>query len=127
MNRTKVDRRLLRALQEGCDSLPDDLNELHAYLTLIGELLAEKAVEREPSWSLAMAAAAEMQTLQELEEIVARKAARVQARALDQVLTKLAIWEGLEPAEEREEISLRDSLVHSVRLDIQRLSRNGAV
>jgi hypothetical protein len=94
-------------------------------MMLIGRLLAEKAVEHEPSWSLANAAAAELQTLQDLESIVVRKVARVRAQALDEVLTKLAIWEALEPSEEGDEISLRDSLVHSVRLDLQRLARDG--
>lgn len=123
MNGTTVDRRLVRALQEGCEALPDDLDALYRYLTLITELLAEKGDEHEPCWALALTGAAQMQTLQDLEALVARKAAHVCAGGLDQVLLKLAIWEALEPGgSEDEEISLRDSLVHSVRLDLQRLT-----
>ena len=123
MRQVKVGQGLLRALREGGDALPEDLEELHGYLKLIGDLLSEKAIEHEPSWSLALAAAAELQTLQGLEAMVARKAAQVQARALGQVLTKLAIWQALESSDDGEETSLRDSLVHSVRLDLQRLAR----
>jgi hypothetical protein len=123
MNRTTVDRRLMRALQEGCDALPEDLDALHGYLMLISELLSEKGDEFEPCWSLALAGAAQLQTLQDLEALVARKAAQVRAGCLAQVLRKLAIWEALEPGgEEEEEIALRDSLVHSVRLDLQLLT-----
>jgi hypothetical protein len=126
MNGTIVDRRLVRALHEGCEALPEDLGSLYRYLTLIAELLAEKGDEHEPCWSLALAGARQLQTLQDLEEMVARKAARVRAGGLDQVLLKLAIWEALEPGgEEDEEVSLRDSLVHSVRLDLQRLAAPG--
>jgi hypothetical protein len=124
MDGTKVDNGLMRALREGPEVLPDDLNRLHAYLKLIGGLLAEKATDHEPTWAMALAAAAEIETLQGLEEAVAGKAVAVQARSIWGVLTKLAIWESLEPVgEECEDITLRDRLVWSVRRDLERLAR----
>ena len=125
MDETKVDDRLVRLLQEGCAALPEDLQHLHAYLMLILGLLAEKAIEHEPTWALALASAAEVERLQHLETCAARKAARIPARTLEQVLTKLSIWQALEAnGEEDDEVPLRDALVHSVRLDLERMARN---
>lgn len=124
MEPNRVDDRLMRALREGPEVLPDDLNRLYAYLMLIGGLLAEKATEHEPDWRLAEAAGAEIETLQDLEAAVAGRAVGVRADCLGSVLTKLAIWQALEPsAEEAGDYSLRDQLIWSVRSDIEKLVR----
>ena len=126
MRASKVDDCLMRALREGPDVLPDDLNRLYAYVMLISGLLAEKAGEHEPTWRLAEAAGAEIETLHDLEAVVADKAVRVPAGCLNTVLTKLAIWQALEPtAEEAADTSLRDRLVASVRRDLEDLARGG--
>jgi hypothetical protein len=114
----------MRALREGPDVLPDDLDRLYAYVMMIAGLLAEKAVEHEPTWQLAEAAGAEVSTLHDLEAAVADKAIRVRAGCLNSVLTKLAIWQALEPAaEEAEDVSRRDSMIGSVRRDLEQLAR----
>jgi hypothetical protein len=126
MGSPTVDDRLMRALREGPDALPEDLNRLYAYLMLIGGLLAEKATEHEPTWQLAEAAGLEVATLHDLEAVVADKAIRVPAGCLGGVLTKLAIWQALEPTgEEQTDATLRDRLVASVRRDLEKLARNG--
>ena len=108
MDETKVDDRLVRLLHEGCGALPEHLRQLNADLVLILGLLAEKAIEHEPTWALALASAAEVEQLQHLEVGVARRAARIPARSLEQVLTKLSIWQALEAdGEEEDEVSLR--------------------
>ena len=93
------------------------------FMLILG-LLAEKAIEHEPTWALALASAAEVERLQHLEICAARRAARIPARTLEQVLTKLSIWQALEADGEDDEVPLRDALVHSVRLDLERMARN---
>jgi hypothetical protein len=111
------------ALRVGAEALPADLHRLHGYLALIDELLAEKAREHEPNWPLALASAAEIETLQALECAVAERAIEVPARTLPGVLAKLDIWAQLEPGCEEDDLpSLRDLLVHSARRDIERLA-----
>lgn len=130
MTRTRLprlDNQLMRALREGSGALPLDLNRLHEYLQLIDGLLSEKAHEREPDWAAELAAAAEIETLQGLEQAVLEKAMDVPARTLGGVLTKLAIWASLEPGEEAGTPSHRDRLVDSVRRDIERIARISAV
>ena len=125
--RLRVDDQLLRALREGPDALPMDLNRLHGYLHLISGLLTEKAQEHEPDWAQALAAAAEIETLQDLERAVAEKAVDVPARTLWAVLSKLAIWESLGPCgEEACSTSQRDRLIDSVRADLERIARGSA-
>jgi hypothetical protein len=92
---SKVDSRLMRAMREGAAALPADLGRLHEYLMLIGGLLGEKAVEHEETWALALAAGAEIETLQNLEHAVTDKAIVVPARELSEVLTKFASWNAL--------------------------------
>lgn len=124
MDATKLDNRLVRALREGQQALPSDLARLNGYMKLIGALLEEKAAELEPTWALALAAAAEVETLQDLETAVAGRACAVEACSIAGVLTKLAIWQALPSEEEPTETSLRDRLVLSVRSDLERLARD---
>jgi hypothetical protein len=122
----RLDNQLMRALHDGPGALPDDLNRLQDYLRLIDALLAEKAQEHEPEWALALAASAEVETLLRLQGAVVEKAAEVRGRTLWAVLTKLAIWQKLDPCEDEESApSLRDRLVLSVRRDIERIARSG--
>jgi len=124
--RPQVDDQLMRALREGPGALPADLDRLRGYLQLIGALLAEKAHEREPDWAQALAAGAEIETLQVLEQAVVEKAIGVPARTLWAVLTKLAIWQDIEPGgDDAGSPSQRDRLVVSARRDVERLARSG--
>lgn len=124
MEQLTVDNDLLRALREGTAGLPDDLQRLHALVVLIGDLLAEKADECEPSIEFAEAMAAEVETLFSLERAAAEKASMVPARCLGSILTKLAIWNALTSDEEsRTGESDRDRLVTSLCDDIRSLAR----
>ena len=126
MQNSRVDNRLMRALRHGAEALPDDLSRLHEYLMLIGGLLHEKATELEESWALALAAAAEIETLQKLEAAVSEKAIAVPARDLSEVLIKFAIWNALVTGgEEQEDGCDRDRLIRSIRNDIERMARGG--
>jgi hypothetical protein len=123
---SKVDNRLMRAMREGAAALPADLGRLHEYLMLIGGLLGEKAVEHEETWALALAAGAEIETLQNLEHAVTDKAIVVPARDLSEVLTKFAIWNALVAAGAADEDrGDRDRLIRSIRNDVERIARGG--
>ena len=127
MQNSRVDNRLMRALRQGAEALPDDLGRLHEYLMLIGGLLGEKANDHEETWALALAAAAEIETLQRLEGAVTEKAIAVPARDLGEVLIKFAIWNALVAGGDAEEGNCdRDRLIRSIRNDIERLARIGA-
>jgi hypothetical protein len=118
-----LDIRLVRAMHEGTDVLPDDVEELRGYLRMIETLLSEKAGELEPTWELACAAAAEIETLQTLEVAVAERAIAIQATSLEVVAGKLAIWRALAPgADDGDAASVRNRLVASVERDIERMS-----
>jgi len=125
----QLDRRLVRALREGAAALPDDLAVLNRYLGMIEVLLAEKATEVEPSWNAAVAAAAEIETLQRLEGVVAERAIAVEAESLGDIFAKLEIWRALAEGaadaagEDAEGRSARDRLVLSVVSDVERLCR----
>lgn len=124
---SNIDNRLMRALREGAAALPADLGRLHEYLMLIGGLLGEKAVELEETWALALAAGAEIETLQNLEHAVTEKAVVVPARDLGEVLIKFAIWNALVAAGTADEDgSDRDRLIRSIRNDVERIARGGA-
>jgi hypothetical protein len=111
-------------MRGGPAAMPDDLTELHHCLSRVAEILAEKAVEREPSWTLALGSAAEIDTLLELEAAIARKAAELPGRSLQAVLDKLAIWHLLARGDDdSDEHSLRRPLVLSVIADLQRIVR----
>jgi hypothetical protein len=126
MQNSRVDNRLMRALRHGAEALPDDLSRLHEYLMLIGGLLHEKATELEESWALALAAAAEIETLQKLEAAVSEKAIAVPARDLSEVLIKFAIWNALVAGGDAQEDACdRDRLIRSIRNDIERMARGG--
>jgi hypothetical protein len=121
---TKLDDRLVRALREGMEVLPEDLTRLRGYLGMIDALLAEKARDFEPSWAQACAAAAEVETLQALEAAVIERAIGVRAGDLGAVRVKLEIWRALaDGAPEGDLSSPRDRLILSVEADIERLSR----
>jgi hypothetical protein len=120
---SKLDYRLVRALRQGTDALPDDVAELRGYMRMIGTLLAEKAAELEPSWEQACAAAAEIETLQNLEAAVAERAIAIRAESLETVRGKLAIWRALGPASDDDDMrSPRNRLILSVEADLERLS-----
>jgi hypothetical protein len=129
MTRTRqprLDNQLMRALREGSCALPLDLNRLYGYLELIIGLLSEKARECDPVWTEELISAAEIETLQVLENAVVEKAIDVPARTLGGVQTKLAIWAFLEAGEDADTPSHRDRLVESVRKDIERIARISA-
>ncbi len=119
-----VDDGLMRVLRGGLQEMPDDLAKLHAYLKLAAGLLAEKAVEHEPTWEMVAQSAAEIETLHTLQIQVAEKTASIQATTLYGVLTKLMIWEALTGASvDCDEPSVRDALVSSVRMDLEAIVR----
>jgi hypothetical protein len=120
---SKLDYRLVRALRQGSGALPDDVAQLRGYMRMIGTLLAEKAAELEPSWEQACAAAAEIETLQNLEAAVAERAIAIRAESLETVRGKLAIWRALGPASDDDDMrSPRNRLILSVEADLERLS-----
>ena len=119
---------LARAMRRGAAALPDDLHRLQANLRLIDELLAEKALEHEPTWTMAEANAAEIETLQKLERVVVLKATETHSEGLPDVLVKLAMWEALAAGcDEGDEAPVRDRLIHSVKRDLQGLLREDTV
>lgn len=111
----KLDQPLVRALQSGASALPEDIDRLIGYMRLIQQLLGEKAGEVEPTWALACAGAAEVQTLQDLESAVVERAIGLRLGDLDGVLTKFAIWRALvDDGHARQ----RDRLVMSIESDL---------
>ena len=93
-------------------------------MRMIDTLLAEKAAELEPSWEQACAAAAEIETLQNLEVAVAERAIAIRAGSLDTVRGKLAIWRALGPGSDDDHMCTpRNRLILSVEADLERLNR----
>lgn len=118
----KLDDRLVRAMRGGPQALPEDLALLRSYLRLIEGLLAEKADEVEADWPQALAAAAEIETLQGLEAAVAERAIGVPAGDLDDVCAKFEIWRALAQGAPEADMSLaHNRLVLSIEADILRL------
>jgi hypothetical protein len=123
--RAELDYRLMRAIRNGIGELPGDLGQLRDYLRTIGELLAEKAAELEPSWDEACAAAAEIATLQDLEATVVERAIEVPAEGLKDVRAKLAIWRALAPGcDEGDMEAPLNRLILSLEADLERLGRS---
>lgn len=121
---TKLDNRLVRAIREGADALPEDLTLLCRYLRLIDGLLAEKAAELEPSWTQACASAAEIETLQALETAVTERAIAVRAREPSEILAKLAMWRELASGDPDADLGTpRSRLVLSIEADLERFCR----
>ena len=120
---TTLDNRLVRALREGADVLPEDLTLLNRYLKIIDRLLAEKAADLEPSWEQACDVAAEIETLQALEAVVAERSIAVRAEDLGDVRAKLAIWRALADGAPDSDLSTpRNRLILSIEADLERLS-----
>jgi hypothetical protein len=119
-----IDDRLMRAMREGHEVLPDDLGLLRSYLRLIESLMAEKAMELEPTWALACAAAAEIETLQALELGVAERAVNVQAVTTAQLRLKLEIWLSVTAAmEESQGTSVAERLIASISADLAQINQ----
>lgn len=117
----KVDNGLVAALRAGAGELPAELGALTDCLSTIGLLLAEKAAELEPSWSEALATAAEIETLLELEAAVAERAIGIPATNQDELRAKIGIWKALAAgADEPDPDSHRDRLFLSILADIDR-------
>ena len=109
-------------LRSGAGELPCELGALGDCLRTVAALLAEKAGELEPSWSEALAVAAEIETLLGIERAVAERAIATPATDLAEVRAKLAIWQALtEAAADAHPGSPRDRLVRSVAADLDRL------
>ena len=87
-------------VMHGMESRLHDLVTLRRYLTIILDLLAEKASEAEPGWPAIVASAAEIETLLEVEVRIAEKTAEWTAGSLGEVMQKLAIWELLASEDE---------------------------
>lgn len=118
-----LDNRLVRSLHEGIDVLPDDLGELNAYLRTITNLLEEKAGDLEPSWEMLCSAAAEIETLQELESTVTERVIAVRSRNLDDVRGKLEFWRALAASSDDCEMTdPRNRLILSIEADLERLT-----
>lgn len=118
---TKLDNRLVRAIREGAEALPDDLTLLCRYLRMIDGLLAEKAAELDNSWTQACASAAEIDTLHALEAAVAERAIAVRAKDLSEMLAKLSIWRALASGDPDADLGTpRSRLVLSVEADLER-------
>jgi hypothetical protein len=111
---------LLAVMQHGSAALPEDLGMLKGYMRAIAGLLAEKACENQPTLALEHAAAAEIEILLSLETLVAEKTAAVSCKSLECLRSKLDIWDVMEPA--CSDDLPRESIVHSVRGDIARMS-----
>ena len=118
----KFDNGLMAALRSGVGELPNDLGALADCLETIAVLLAEKANELEPSWGEALAAAAEVETLLELEAAVAERVIGVRAASLAEVRRKIAIWQTLaDGCDEACADPFRDRLIDSIDADLARL------
>lgn len=122
MTASNLDDRLMRAMREGHEVLPDDLALLRGYLRLIEGLLAEKATELEPDWAQACASAVEIETLQALESVVVERAIGVRASDVSAMRVKLDIWRLLVAGDEDGHAgSSSHRLVLSVADDLERL------
>ncbi|MER2509858.1 hypothetical protein [Amaricoccus sp.] len=123
-----LDGSFVRALSDGPSALPGSLDALIGYLLLIEGLLGEKAVELEPSWDLAEANGAEIETLLRLRELIVERAIGIRADEIDGVLAKLAIWRMLSDGEEGEiradEPPVLNRLVLSIETDLLRQRAN---
>lgn len=118
----KLDMQLILALRQGAEALPDDLDRLCTYMSLIGHLLEEKASELEPTWEAACAAAAEIETLQVLETTVAERATCTSAYTLRAVRSKFAIWKALSLGADEDFDTPGNRLILSIEDDLHRLA-----
>ena len=121
---------LTRALRDGPSALPDNLETLVRHLLMLEGLLAEKAVEIEPTWALSLASAAEIDVLLQLQELIVERAIGLRAEAIEGVLANLTIWRTLSDGAEGE-ISAGapprlNRLVLSIEADLVRLRRGAA-
>jgi hypothetical protein len=115
---------LLGMMDRDLRAMPRDLVDLRKCLAMVVDMLAEKASEHERTWALAAGAAAEVETLLQLESAIARRAAELRAGTLRAVLDKLAIWELLAQGDsDGEESSLGRPLLRSVIADLRRMAR----
>ena len=92
-------------------------------LGTIGLLLAEKAGELEPSWSEALAVAAEIETLLELEAAVAERAIAIPATSPEELRAKVGIWKALAAGSDDPDFGARAGLLLSIEADIHRPDR----
>ncbi len=124
----KLDRALMQAMRSGPAALPADLGVLGRYLSTIDTLLAEKADAYEEDWFDVCEAAAEIDTLQQLETSVAERSIAVPADTLEAVLAKFEIWRALEAGADETATgdSLRDRIVRSIEEDVVRIARRAA-
>jgi hypothetical protein len=118
---------LILALRQGAAALPDDLDRLCTYMSLIGRLLEEKANELEPTWEAACAAAAEIETLQLLETTVAERAAGTGADTLRAVRNKFAIWKALALGADDDFDTPGNRLILSIDDDLHRMALHEAL
>ena len=120
-----IDDGFLLVLRHGKDKLPDDLDRLLSFLGTISVLMEEKALELQPDFDLEHASGVELETLHDLQRVVAGKALGVPASSLRDVLCKLAIWTALDGSTgEESEHCIRDRLIMSVRRDLERLGES---
>ena len=118
----RFDNGLIRVLQAGGGELPPDFALLGDCLHTLGILLAEKATELEPSWSDALAVAAEIETLLALEAAVAERAIAIPATTTAELRAKVAIWRALGEGEaEADPDSACGRLLLSIDADLARL------
>lgn len=121
-SRAGIDDRLVRALSEGGAALPDDHGRLAGYARVVLGLLAEKALEREPSWELALESAVETEALLTLEAAIVEKAVAIPCATLEAVLGKFAVWKAL--CEGADQMSC-ERLICSIEADVARIARTG--
>jgi hypothetical protein len=115
-------RGIVGIMRNGLDAVPNELADLRVYLASVQAMLAEKASEHAPFWSLSESAAAETETLLDLESAIARKAVRTRAASLRHVLEKFEIWELIAPDDtEAEHDALDRMLVRSALEDLRRI------
>ena len=113
---------MLAALRTGAGALPSELGALGDCLGTIGLLLAEKAAELEPSWSEALAVAAEIETLLELEAAVAERAIAIPATSPEELRAKVGIWKALAAgSDDPDSESPHARLLLSIEADIHRI------
>ena len=118
----KADDEVLAALRTGADALPSELGALGDCLGTIALLLAEKAAELEPSWSEALAVAAEIETLLELEAAVAERAIAIPATSPAELRAKVGIWKALVAgSDDPNSESPHARLLLSIEADIHRI------
>jgi hypothetical protein len=107
-------------------SLPEDVDALHDYLSVLHQLMDEKARLLGESWEAELASQSEMEALLLLEEEISGRIANARSASFADVLSKFQVWDMLMDADGgADDASPRDEVIRSIRRDMEELLAAG--